>query len=123
VLENAPLREESAKATFVRALVGDAMARRRADDAAHTIMALETVLADHRPAVPEPRTDPTGRVWPASLSAACVHAEGYGTRSAMIVSVPGRVTDRGLPRVLVADGPPCETPMQEATGLWQTAPR
>lgn len=122
VLENAPLREESAKATFVRGLLGDALAQRRADDAAETIIALETVLADHRPAVPEPRPDPTGRVWPASVSAACVHAEGYGTRSGMIVSVPARATDHGVPRVLVADGPPCETPMQDATGLWAAMP-
>jgi uncharacterized protein with NRDE domain len=122
VLENAPLREESAKATFVSTLVGDALARRGANDAAATIAALETVLADHRPAVPEPRTDSTGRVWPASLSAACVHAEGFGTRSAMIVSVPGRARDSGVPRVLVADGPPCETPMQDETSLWVAVP-
>jgi uncharacterized protein with NRDE domain len=123
VLENAPLREESVKARFVRGLVCDALARRDADDAARTIIALETVLADHRPAVPEPRMDPTGRVWPASLSAACVHADEYGTRSAMIVSVPGQPGGRQVPRVLVADGKPCETPMQDRTGLWTAAPR
>jgi uncharacterized protein with NRDE domain len=123
VLENAPLRPESAKAAFVRTLVADALAARPADNAAATLAALQAVLADHRPAVPEPRTDPTGRVWPASLTAACVHAEGldYGTRSGLLVSVPGNTADAGTPTVWVADGPPCETPMQDASSLWSAA--
>jgi uncharacterized protein with NRDE domain len=120
VLENAPLRAESAKAAFVGDLVADALAARRADDASATVTALEAVLGDHQPAVPEPRTDSTGRVWPASLSAACVHADGYGTRSGMIVSVPA-AADGGVPAVLVADGPPCEAPMRDMTGLWSAA--
>jgi len=123
VLENAALHPESAKAAFVRTLVADALAARHAEDAVATIAALETVLADHRPAVPEPRTDATGRVWPASLSAACVHADGYGTRSGMIVSVPGGAADDRVPTVLVADGPPCEVPMQDKTGLWTATVR
>jgi uncharacterized protein with NRDE domain len=121
VLENAPLRSESAKADFVRALVTDALAGRAADDGAGTITALETVLGNHEPAVSQPRTDATGRVWPASLSAACVHADGYGTRSGMIVSVPASAADGGVPRVLVADGRPCEVPMQDMTGMWAAA--
>ncbi|HEY2316559.1 MAG TPA: NRDE family protein, partial [Streptosporangiaceae bacterium] len=68
VLENAPLQSGSAKAAFVRGLVADALAKRRADDtaagrrtddAAATVSALEVVLGDHQPAVPEPRTDAT----------------------------------------------------------------
>jgi hypothetical protein len=43
-----------------------------------------------------------------------VHADGYGTRSSMLVTVPAA----GLPTVLAADGWPCETPMRDATGLW-----
>jgi uncharacterized protein with NRDE domain len=121
VLENAPLRSPSPKAAFVRGLVAEALARRGQLDAAATLAALKTVLGDHRPAVPEPRADATGRVWPASLSAACVHADGYGTRSAMIVSVPAAAAGGGVPAVLVADGRPCETPMREATGLWATS--
>ena len=117
VLENAPLSPRSAKAEFVSGLVAEALAGRDEHDAAATVAALETVLRDHRPSVPEPRTDATGRSWPPSLSAACVHADGYGTRSAMIVSVPA--ADRaGVPAVLVADGPPCQAPMQDMTGLW-----
>jgi uncharacterized protein with NRDE domain len=142
VLENAPLRAASAKAKLVRTLVTNALADPREEhDAAATIAALITVLGDHRPAVPEPRTDATGRVWPASLSAACVHADGYGTRSAMIVRVPvlaaspagcdstqartdasvPSVPCAGAPAVLVADGRPCEAPMQDATALWMAA--
>jgi uncharacterized protein with NRDE domain len=119
VLENAPLQPASPKATFVQGLVTDALAG-SAGDAAGTALALRTVLGDHRPAIAEPRTDATGRVWPASLSAACVHAEGYGTRSAMIVSVPATT---GVPAVMVADGVPCEHPMQDTTALWAAATR
>ena len=121
VLENAPLRPVSAKAAFVRGLVSDALSGfdgLRAIDPAVAVSALRTVLRDHRPAVQEPRTDITGRVWPASLSAACVHAEGYGTRSAMVVSVPAGA---GVPAVQVADGPPCTEPMHDATALWAAA--
>jgi len=123
VLENAPLRSRSAKAEFVHGLVADALGKYRAHDGAATITALSAVLADHRPAMPQPRTDATGRVWPASLSAACVHGDGYGTRSGMIVSVPavGAPSDAPggrAPTVLVADGPPCESPMKDVTGLW-----
>jgi uncharacterized protein with NRDE domain len=114
VLENAPLRPVSAKAAFMRGLLTDALARHREGDAGASAAALATVLGDHRPAVPGPLTDATGRVWPDSVSAACVHAEGYGTRSAMIVSVPVS----GVATVLVADGRPCETPMLDKTGLW-----
>jgi uncharacterized protein with NRDE domain len=114
VLENAPLQPASPKAEFVRGLVTDALADSEGEVAA-TTAALRAVLGDHRPAVPEPRTDATGRVWPASLSAACVHAEGYGTRSAMIVSVPAVA---GVPTVMVADGVPCENPMRDTTALW-----
>jgi hypothetical protein len=43
-----------------------------------------------------------------------VHTASYGTRSAMIVSVG----DAGLPRVWVADGPPCRAPFQDVSALW-----
>ena len=116
VLENAPLRAESAKTAFVRELVRQRLAEQPDDSPA--AIALQQVLRDHQPAVPEPRTDAAGRVWPASLSAACVHAEGYGTRSSMIVTVPAE----GVPAVLVADGRPCETPMRDASSLWTADP-
>jgi uncharacterized protein with NRDE domain len=111
VLENAPLRPPSAKAAFVERLV--AKAKTNAGPAG-TFGALEDVLRDHTPSVPEPRTDATGRVWPPSISAACVHAEGYGTRSAMTVLVPAA----GLPIVRVADGRPCVVRLQDVSDLW-----
>ena len=114
VLENAPLRPQSAKAAFVTQLVTQALADRADTGAAGAVAALEAVLPDHRPAISEWRTDPAGRVRPPQLSAACVHAEGYGTRSAMTVSVPAV----GLPSVRVADGRPCEHDLRDVSGLW-----
>lgn len=116
VLENASLRARSAKAAFVRQMVEQALADRPDRGPAATAEILQAVLRDHRPAVPEPRTDPAGRVWPASLTAACVHAEGYGTRSSAIVTVPAA----GMPSMLVADGKPCEEPLRDVSALWTT---
>jgi uncharacterized protein with NRDE domain len=120
VLENAPLQAPSRKASFARELVERALARQPDQDVASTIAALESVLGDHQPAMPEPRTDATGRVWPAALSAACVHADGlgFGTRSSAIIAVP----TAGRPAMLVADGKPCVTPMRDVTTLWTTDP-
>ena len=72
------------------------------------------MLRDHQPATgPEP-AGPGRPARPAELSAACVHTERYGTRSAMIVSVG----QAGEPRVSVAAGPPCVTPLLDVTGMW-----
>ena len=114
VLENAPLRAHSPKAAFVRELVEQRLAEQPSAGPAAVAEILQTVLRDHRPAVPEPRTDASGRIWPASLTAACVHADGYGTRSSAIITVPAA----GRPAILVADGRPCETPMRDVGGLW-----
>jgi hypothetical protein len=43
-----------------------------------------------------------------------VHTERYGTRSALIVTVPAA----GLPRLRVADGPPCQAPLLDVTDRW-----
>jgi uncharacterized protein with NRDE domain len=118
VLENAPLRMVSPKAAFVRELVEQRLAEQPNAEATPVAEILQAVLRDHRPAVPEPRTDATGRVWPASLTAACVHAEGYGTRSSAIITVPAA----GLPTMLVADGRPCETLMRDVSALWAADP-
>jgi uncharacterized protein with NRDE domain len=115
VLENTALRADSAKADLVRRLVGEERARQPDAGPAGTQAALDAVLRIHRPAVPEPRTDATGRTWPPEISAPCVHTEAYGTRSAMTVCLP----TGGLPVVRVADGPPCEAPFREVTGWWQ----
>jgi uncharacterized protein with NRDE domain len=116
VLENAPLAAGSRKASFARGLVERALAEEPDQGAASAVTALQRVLGDHRPAVPEPRTDAGGRVWPAGLSAACVHADGFGTRSSAIITVPAA----GPPAMLVADGKPCVTPMRDVTALWTT---
>jgi uncharacterized protein with NRDE domain len=119
VLENAALRPRSAKAAFVTELVTNALPVQQDVAASDAVAALESVLADHRPAISEPLTDSAGRVRPPELSAACVHGEGYGTRSAMTVSVPVA----GLPSVRVADGRPCEHDLRDVTGLWTEQPR
>ena len=112
VLENTPLRQPSAKqqrvAGLVSGLAGGALAGRAAE------AGLAGVLRDHQPAAGPQPAGPGRLARPAELSAACVHTERYGTRSAMIVSV-GLA---GAPRVSVAAGPPCVTPLLDVTGMW-----
>ena len=107
VLENAPLRQPSAKQQRVAGRVA-------ALEAPRAEAGLAGVLRDHQPAAgPQPAAG--GRpARPAELTAACVHTEHYGTRSAMIVSVG----PDGVPRVSVAAGPPCVTPLLDVTGMW-----
>ena len=107
VLENAPLRQPSAKQQRVAGRVA-------ALEAGQAEAGLAEVLRDHQPAAgPQPAAG--GRpARPAELTAACVHTERYGTRSAMIVSVG----PAGVPRVSVAAGPPCVTPLLDVTGMW-----
>jgi hypothetical protein len=99
---------------FVERLVQAERAARPDQGVAATVAALQAVLRRHEPAVAEPRTDETGRTWPAEISAPCVHTPAYGTRSAMITWVPAR----GTPAVLVADGPPCTAPFRDVSGMW-----
>jgi uncharacterized protein with NRDE domain len=129
VLENRPFGIPTAKTAQVTAMIAEQRARPAAgppDTAATAADALAAVLSDHRPAAgPPPGAAPpaapapgaTGGVRPPELSAACVHTSTYGTRSAMIVTVP----PAGRPRLRVADGPPCEVPFQDATSLWAAA--
>ena len=118
VLENVPLGQASAKQRRVAGLVAalDGAARDGAglDGAGGVEAGLAAVLADHQPAAGPGPAGPGGQVRPAELSAACVHTERYGTRSAMIVSVG----QTGEPRVRVAAGPPCVTPLLDVTGMW-----
>ena len=142
VLENAPLRQPSAKQQRVAGLVAAVEDQVSADPAAAAAgsadpgladpgwadpgvgqagraeagraeAGLAAVLRDHQPAA-GPAGRPGGLARPAGLSAACVHTERYGTRSAMIVSVGAA----GLPRVSVAAGPPCVTPLLDVSGMW-----
>jgi uncharacterized protein with NRDE domain len=117
VLENAPLRQRSAKQQQVAGRVAAALADGARVDGARVEAGLAGVLRDHQPAAgPQPAGD-GHPARPAELSAACVHTERYGTRSAMIVSVG----PAGVPRVSVAAGPPCVTPLLDVTGMWVSA--
>jgi uncharacterized protein with NRDE domain len=117
ILENAPLRAESAKVNRVAGLIDEAMTRQADVGPAGTVAVLETVLRDHVPASTEPRPGPGGHALPPEISAACVHTAFHGTRSATTVCVPAA----GRPRVRVADGHPCEVPMRDVSDLWAAA--
>ena len=84
VLENRPLGAPSAKVARVRAELAAATAA-----GVPLTLALPGVLADH--AVPDPAAygvdEPGPRRIP-EAAAACVHADGYGTRSSTLVQVP-----------------------------------
>ncbi|MGH3395866.1 MAG: NRDE family protein [Streptosporangiaceae bacterium] len=123
VLENLPMRAPSAKVARVAQLV----ARERAAQAARDGQSAETgetaesaadalaeVLRDHEPATGLAAGENPAR--PLAFTAACVHGEEYGTRSALIVTV---TRTPGAPRLRVADGPPCEVPFRDMTALWQ----
>ena len=103
VLENRALGETSPKVDLVREAL-DGMAP--APDGDEVAEAFRRVLTDHR--------NPEGEERPNAAN--CVHLETFGTRSSCIVRVPsgGAV----VPRVWVADGPPCTTPYADVSDLW-----
>jgi uncharacterized protein with NRDE domain len=115
ILENVPLDHPSPKSLHVGGLVappcgtGGSLWER-----------LPSVLADHT--VPgawpgsEDAEDQTPTRLPATL-AACVHTEGYGTRSSTLVRVPSAAESR--PLMLVADGAPCTAPFVDVTAHWE----
>jgi uncharacterized protein with NRDE domain len=115
VLENRPLEAGSAKAAAVRRRLQAAPSWR----GAALERELGRLLGSHEPPgpedAPEHANDEPGR--PAATLAACVHAGIYGTRSALIVTVPADAQAR--PRVLYyADGPACTAPFMDVSGLW-----
>lgn len=124
VLENAPLRARSAKAAQVaRMVTEERVARasalvtddpRAGENPVTAADALARVLREHRPVPAPPGGEAGDRVRPPALSAACVHTPDYGTRSAMIVTVMAA----GPPLLRVADGPPCQAPLQDVTARW-----
>ena len=65
--------------------------------------AFRRVLTDHRN--PEGETRPN--------AANCVHLDTFGTRSSCLVRVPA---GDGVPRMWVADGPPCTTAYEDVSG-------
>jgi uncharacterized protein with NRDE domain len=100
VLENRALGETSPKVDLVRAGLevppeGD-----------QVVDAFRRVLADHR--------NPEGEARPNAAN--CVHLDTFGTRSSCVVRVPA--AGGGVPRMWVADGPPCTTAYEDVSGLW-----
>lgn len=102
VLENRALGEPSLKVDLVRAALDDLA------DGDEVAEGFRRVLADH--------TNPEAEERPNAAN--CVHLDAFGTRSSCIVRVAART---GMPRVWVADGPPCTTPYADFSGLWADA--
>jgi uncharacterized protein with NRDE domain len=110
VLANGPLHGSSPKTDHVRDRV-----KKIADIAgAERLSLLRSVLSDHSVPPTAPVPPPGASERPVELAAACVHTDGYGTRSAALVSVPLE----GLPHLWVADGPPCRAPFVDVDELW-----
>jgi uncharacterized protein with NRDE domain len=99
VLENRALGETSPKVDLVRAALGTTT------DGNDLVDDVLRILADHR--IPDGDERPN--------AASCVHLEGYGTRSSCIVRV---AAGDALPRLWVADGPPCTTAYDEVSQMW-----
>lgn len=113
VLENAPLGGESSKARFVTELLTDSL--KSAEELWRTLPA---VVSSHDAAPPTPPeiTNMSGLSRWRSTRAPCVHTEGYGTCSSILL----RVATDALrpPDVLVSDGPPCSAPFVDASEMW-----
>ena len=104
VLENRGLTDVSPKVDLVRQTLG------RPTDAEEVVAAFRRTLVDHR--IPDGDERANG--------ANCVHLESFGTRSSCLIRVPA---GEGVPRLWVADGPPCASEYRDASVLWgaQTA--
>jgi uncharacterized protein with NRDE domain len=115
VLENAPLEGRSSKAHFVEGLLAGSL-----DSAEDLWRALPAVVASHDAAEPTPDEIAHAQglsKWPATRSP-CVHTEGYGTRSAMLLRV---AKDPSVPTgILVSEGAPCTTAFHDVTATWTT---
>jgi len=100
VLENTPLGDPSTKVDHVKDLLGDP--RRRSGD--ELLGVLQEVISDHT--ITRAATEPGQEAAQRALgSACCVHGDGYGTRSSMLIGVPS--SRSRAPEVLASDGPCC----------------
>ena len=104
VLENRALAAPSLKVDLVRETLGQPA------DADAIVTAFRRALVDHRLPEDEDRAN----------AANCVHLESFGTRSSCLVRVPA---GGGLPRLWVADGPPCTAEYHDVSALWDDPPR
>jgi uncharacterized protein with NRDE domain len=68
------------------------------------VPAIQAALADHTRVDPPPSHHPDAVA--RALTAACIHAPGYGTRSSTIIAA----RDSQTLAYLHADGPPCTAP-------------
>ncbi len=112
VLENRPLDARSAKVSMIRRAlipaatwVGSALTGE-----------FQSLLGSHEIPASDAKLTEENDPRPLQLSAACVHTAQYGTRSATLVVIPA--ASDAAPRVYYADGPPCTTPLQDASHLW-----
>ncbi|HLN15531.1 MAG TPA: NRDE family protein [Acidimicrobiales bacterium] len=120
-LENRPLGGPSPKVDYVTSRLEGV-----ADlDPAFRRARLETLLADHTvPPGVEPPTAPEDPVEgeeapapiPVAVHACCVHTDGYGTRSSLLIEV--EAAPAAPPALRSADGPPCTAPFVDVDELW-----
>jgi hypothetical protein len=108
VLENKPLGEPSAKVDYVKMTLGDAGGR----PGDELFDKLRGLMRDH--SINEPAAEDDGETRRRSkISACCVHAEGYGTRSSMLLRVPRSPGEE--PEVWASTGPSCVSPLTKTT--------
>lgn len=99
VLENHPLTPQSDKASAVSHALEGVMAL----TGTSLTEGLRQILSSHQ----------RGEGAPAHR-AACVHGEGYGTRSSSIAVVRAGA----VPQLLYTEGPPCRASLRDAAELW-----
>ena len=113
VLENAPLEEQSSKARLVEGLLSDYLG-----SAEDLWRALPNAVASHAVAAPTREEIAQSRGlsrWPSTRSP-CVHSEGYGTRSSMLLRVAKAAS---VPtEIMIHRGPPCTTALHDVTSAW-----
>ena len=115
VLENSPIDVVTPKSRYVT----DRFGHHAPTDDQSTQAAMMDVLRDHT--IPPRASDrPTdGSVARPGLFACCVHSDGYGTRSAALVTVP---KSRAAPiSVRACNGPSCVNEYLDYGALWSQA--
>lgn len=108
-LENRPLDSESPKSTAVL----EHLSTLRLASADSLPPQLHSILGSH--IIPATVGGSSSRR-PIETEAPCVHYDGYGTRSSIIMMLPRK--PHSQPRVFACDGPPCLAPLRDVTTLW-----
>jgi uncharacterized protein with NRDE domain len=114
VLENRPPSTRSPKAAWT----GEMMASLVNVRGERLVRGLQSLLRSHT-VPPGAGMASDGAPRPAARQTACVHTDGYGTRSSLVAVVPAAAGAR--PRLWVADGPPCRTPFVDVSAMWRVA--